>query len=265
MDTTLAVGMASCLVLTALVESSPRVRLPLGLLLAIVLLVSGLDLLPVVLLGALGGTLGRWLMAIDARRGRERERATRTPGMLEREQALRDRLAGSPAFGRLAFSTAALPFVPSSFLFSLLGAMRAPLAPALVGSLFGLVPMLAITTSIFRQVGLWLAGDSGTEPAVPLAIFAIVLLAFRSAALVDWDHHRNTGAWRMREPRTMFSRMGGARIGEVAGATGAHGFGGDPARLGTDDRHEGDDGDVIEGEVLGEELDADAPGDQPGG
>lgn len=171
------------LALVALVEASPLVRLPIGLLLAIALLAADAQLLPVALIGAAGVALARLWLAITARRGRDRSRPSSAAARARRE-AMRRQLAGSPAYARMTFVLAAMPPVPASFLFPLLGAMRAPLWPALAGTLVGRTPLLALTTAIFAWLGR-LGGGGDDEAALALGILAAVLLAVRTVGLVD--------------------------------------------------------------------------------
>ena len=257
--------LVALLLLVAIVESSPFVRLPIGLLLAIGLLVQGSAgrLLPVVLVGAVGIALGRVALAVTARRGRDRS-AKASPQMAAQRDALRARLADSPAYARITFLMGALPGVPAGFLFPLIGAMRAPLLPAVAGTIVGRLPILLVTTSIFAWLGR-LGATTDHDAAVSLGILAALLLVFRLFGLVDWQHRAETGAWRMRDPDEAGARVttiftGGGRPGGGFGGFGGFGGPGGPGgTTGYDPRgesgsHELDDADVIDGEVLGEEI-----------
>lgn len=242
------------LLLVALVESSPLVRLPVGLLLAVALLASGADLLPIALVGAAGVTLARLGLALAARRGRDRAGAA-SPAARAQRDALRARLSASGAYTRITFSLAALPGIPATFLFPLLGAMRAPLWPALAGTLVGRTPLLALTTALFVAVGRF--GDgSDSDAALSLGILALVLLVFRTIGLVDWEHRSQTGRFRMRDADAGAMRMSGMFGGPAGGAGGWSrtdvGVGHDPA-----------DADMVEGEFLGEEVEGDDDDDDP--
>lgn len=222
-------------VLVALVESSGWIRVPLGLLLAICLLTSSADVLPIALLGALGVMLARLAMAVAARRGRDRLGAA-TPAARAQRDLLRAQLAGSPSYARMTFLISALPGVPASFLFPLLGAMRAPLWPALAGTLVGRVPALALTTGLFVWVGRW--GDTpDRDAAILLAVLAAGMFLVRLIALVDWEHRAETGRFRFREAPSPAMRVSGMFEQGAAAAA--------PVE---------DDEDVVEGEILGEEL-----------
>ncbi|NLG26446.1 MAG: VTT domain-containing protein, partial [Chloroflexi bacterium] len=237
--------------LVALLELSPLVRLPLGLVLAIGLLASDAELLPIALIGAMGVMLARLGMALAARGGHDRIGAS-SPAARQRREALRAHLASSPTYARMTFLMAALPGMPGTFLFPLLGAMRAPLWPALAGTIVGRLPVLAFTTAIFT----WLAriGDgSDQDAALTLGVLAVLLLIIRSIGLVDWQHRRETGKWRLNDPdarmvqmTTMFGSDGaGSGAGGAAHRTPHH----------TDAGEQGVGDDIIEGELVGEEID----------
>jgi hypothetical protein len=150
----------------------------------------------------------------------------------------------------------ALPGVPPSILFPLLGAMRAPLGPVLAGTLVGRTPVLALTTALFAWVG-GIGGNTDSEAVTFLGVTAVLLLVFRLVGLIDWPHRAATGEWRLRNPDAGAMRfMGAAGMGQPgAGAPGA----GNPwasTDVGADD-------DIVEGEFLGEEIDGeDAPDTQ---
>jgi hypothetical protein len=207
-----------------------------------------------VLVGAAGITLGRLAIALTARRGRDRSART-SPHMAAQRDALRARLADSPAYARITFVLAALPGVPASFLFPLIGAMRAPLLPALLGTLVGRLPILLITTTLFAWLGR-LGATTDHDAAISLGILAALLLVFRLFGLVDWQHRSATGEWRMRDPDEAGSRIttiftsGGRPGGGFGSFGGADGF---PHR-GQPEAHHLDDADVIDAEVLEEEI-----------
>ena len=263
-------------VLVVLLELSPIVRLPIGLALATAMLAFEAELLPVVLAGALGATLGRAVLAFQARRGRDRLAASSPLARVQRE-ALRVRLASSPAYARTTFLLAALPGVPSRLVFPLLGAMRTPLGPALAGTLLGRMPVLILTTSLFAFLGDVLApGDD--DAAVALGTFAVILLVVRSIGLVDWQHRAATGEWRLRDPDEAVLRMGSMFTGAGPGQQGPvspfpPGFGPDhPAYvesgpgvvegevLGSDEGEDADD-EALDGEVEDDPLDSRPSGD----
>lgn len=238
------------LVLVALVEWSPAVRLPTGLLLAIGLLASSSELLPVAALGAVGVAAARVGMALAARRGRDRARPA-SPGVAAQRDALRTHLARSPAYARTTFTIAALPGVPSTFVFPLLGAMRAPLWPAIAGTMFGRLPVLALTAAAFAWLGR-LVSENDTQAAITLAMFAIILLVVRTVARVDWEHRAATGEWRLSDPDEPLVRMT-TRLGTQPAAW-PRGASDSP----------GDEGEVLEGELVGEdEVDDDGDDDDP--
>lgn len=229
------------LVLVLLVEATPAVRLPVGLLLAIAMLAGSSELLPIAALGAAAVGAARLWLALSARRGRDRTRPA-SPTVQAQREALRAHLARSPAYARTTFALAALPGVPPGFVFPLLGAMRAPLWPAIAGTILGRLPVLAITAAVFAWLGR-LASDNDTQAAVTLGMFAIILLAVRTLSRVDWQHRAATGEWRMSDPDEPMVRMT-TRLGQP---------GGWPSRPTLHPDHEGD---VLEGEVL-DEVDED--------
>jgi hypothetical protein len=156
-------------------------------------------------------------------------------------------LSGSPAYARLTFMLAAMPFMPAGFIFPLLGAMRAPLWPALLGTVVGRTPVLALTAAFFTWIGR-LVSTSDDEAALTLGVLAMMLLAMRLVSLVDFAYRAETGRWRMRDPDANAVRV-------------ATMFGGplddqDPRSDATEleDHH-----DIVEGELLGEESDDDPP------
>jgi len=242
--------------LVAIVESSAYVRLPLGLLLAIALLASDADLLPIALIGAGAVTVARLTLAIRARRGRDNGA---NPRHGAHRDALRAQLAASPAYARTTFILGALPGVPANVIFPLLGSMRAPLTPVVVGTLVGRTPMLALTTAFFVWVGRF--GDGGDDAAtILLGIFATGLLIIRTVGLIDWQHRAEHGGWRFRDPDSSAVRM-------MSSITGASARGGRNAHV--DQRSPwstpSDDDDVVEGELLGENVDEDDDAAPPPG
>ncbi|MCW2961082.1 MAG: hypothetical protein JWM25_998 [Thermoleophilia bacterium] len=240
--------------LVLLVESSPAVRLPIGLLLAVGVLASEVELLPVVLVGALGVAIARLGLAMQARRGRDRAEKS-SPGAQAQRAAIRQQLAGAPAYARITFLLAALPGVPSGFLFPLLGTMRTPLGPALSGTIVGRIPILAITTAVFT----WLGGLLATEDrdaAVALGIFAVLLLVVRTIGQVDWQHRAQTGEWRMRDADEGALRMTSMFTAGQGGPAAGSPFGASPFRAKPIDDS---DEDIVEGELLGEEIVEDEP------
>ncbi|MBC7459995.1 MAG: hypothetical protein H7287_01400 [Thermoleophilia bacterium] len=241
------------LTLVALVESTPYVRIPIGLLLAIGVFADNADVLPVVVIGSLAVALARVGLALQARRSSD---STLPPHVAAQREALRARLADSSTYARITFTLAALPGVPANFLFPLIGAMRAPLGPAFLGTLFGRIPWLAITTSLFVFLGR-IGSASDREAAISLGVLAGLLLITGFFGLIDWGHRAQTGTWRLRDPSA--GRMGGMFMGGAAGPSGTGGFGGAGHPFGSgaagDSRaHEDDDDAVIDGEVLGEEF-----------
>lgn len=194
------VMLAVLFLLVVIVEASPIVRIPIGLLLAIALLASGSDLLEVVLVGAAGITVARLGLALNARRGRDRQREP-SPSVVAQREALRRHLATSPAYARSTFLLAALPGMPAGFVFPLLGAMRAPLWPALLGTLLGRIPLLAAMTALFAWLGR--VGDGTDEDAaLTLGVLAVILLVWRTIRSIDWEHRAATGRLRFRESAT---------------------------------------------------------------
>ncbi|MCW2973933.1 MAG: hypothetical protein JWN72_2206 [Thermoleophilia bacterium] len=241
------------LALVALVESTPYVRIPIGLLLAIGVFADDTDVLPVVVIGSLAIALVRVGLALQARRGGDR---SVPPHVAAQRAALKARLADSSTYSRITFTLAALPGVPANFLFPLIGAMRAPLGPAFLGTLLGRIPWLAITTTLFVFLGR-LGSESDRDAAISLTVLAALLLITGFLGLVDWAHRAQTGSWRLRDPNA--GRMTGMFTGGAAGPGGAGGFGGagspfGPGAFGDSRAREDDDDDVIDGEVLGEEF-----------
>lgn len=237
---------AALVLLVALVEASPVVRIPVGLLLAIGLLASDSELLPIALLGAVGVMAARLALALTARSGRDRLGAPSPAAQAQRE-ALRAKLAGSPAYTRMTFVLAALPGVPAGFIFPMLGAMRAPLWPALAGTVVGRTPVLALTCAIFTWLGRAVS-DSDDQAVVTLGMLALLIFLYRTIGRIDWRHRSETGQWRMRDADEHMVRM-----------TTAFGVGpGEDAPFGASGRGPGraasPDDDLLEGEVLGEEI-----------
>ena len=213
--------------------------------------------LPIAVLGATGVMLARLGLALTARVRGERAAALSPTAQAQRE-ALRVRLTSSTTYVRMTFVLAALPGMPASFMFPLLGAMRTPLWPALVGTLVGRTPLLLITTSFFAWIGRILS-DNDDQAAVTLAMLAIVILVLRTLGQVDWAHREATGQWRFRE-----AKNNAVRMTTMFGGTGPT-----PATWSattTGDAMYIEDGvDVIEGELLGEEVLDDAEDDEASG
>ncbi len=235
------VVIVALVLLVALVEASPAVRIPVGLLLAIGLLAADAELLPIALLGAVGVMAARLALALGARAGRDRLGAP-TPAAQAQREALRAKLAGSPAYTRMTFLLAALPGVPAGFIFPMLGAMRAPLWPALAGTVVGRTPILALTCAIFTWLGRTVS-DSDDQAVVTLGMLAVLILVYRTLGRVDWRHRAETGEWRMRDADEHMIRMTTAFGAGPGAGSGAH----------ANAPSAGDD-DVLEGEILGEEL-----------
>ncbi len=230
---------AAVIALVALVESTPWIRVPIGLLLAIALIAMDADVLQVAMLGAVGVMFARLALALVARSVRDRLGAG-SPQASARRDALRAHLSQSSTYARTTFTLAALPGIPAAFVFPLLGAMRAPLAPALAGTIVGRVPVLALTTALFTWVGR-ASTENDSDAALLLGVMAILLLVLRTINRVDWQHRTQGGGWRMREDDA-FLRM--VTLGEAPGAA-PH------SELGNDDD------DIVEGELVGEEIDQD--------
>ena len=233
--------------LVTLVEASSYVRLPLGLLLAIAMLASGSELLPIALVGAAGVTVARLWLALSARRRGPDRRGPGAASMRAQREALGAQLSHSKTFRRTTFVLGALPGVPAAVVFPLLGTMRAPLTPILLGTLVGRTPVLALTTAFFAWVGRWGDGGDG-EATVLLGTFALVLLAFRSFGLVDWQHRSETGQWRLKDPDAGAVRL----MTSFGSGTGPHAH----RDLHDVHGHSAGDGDVLEGELLGEEVES---------
>jgi membrane protein YqaA with SNARE-associated domain len=242
---------AALLLLVVLVESTQWIRLPLGLLLAIALLAAEAELLPIALIGAIGVMVARLSLALAARNGRDRM-GTPSPAAQAQRDTLRAHLARSPAYARTTFVLAALPGVPAGFVFPLLGAMRAPLWPALAGTVVGRVPVLALTAAVFTWLGR-LVSDGDDEAALLLGVLAVVLFAFRSLGRVDWRHRAATGHWRLRDEHDPFVRL----TTTLAGTDRANA--GDPWPGRQARRPASPDEDIVEGELLGEDDDDEPP------
>jgi membrane protein YqaA with SNARE-associated domain len=242
---------AALLLLVVLVEATPWIRLPLGLLLAIALLAADAELLPIALIGAVGVMIARLSLARAARSGRDRL-GSPSPAAQAQRDTLRAHLAQSPAYARTTFVLAALPGVPAGFVFPLLGAMRAPLWPALAGTIIGRVPVLALTAAVFAWLGR-LVSDGDDEAALLLGVLAVVLFAFRTLGRVDWQHRAATGQWRLRDESDPFVRL----TTNLAGTDRANAGDAWPGRQAR--RSPSPDEDVVEGELLGEDDDEDPP------
>jgi hypothetical protein len=260
---------AAMVLLTALLEWTPRRLVPIGAVLAVGVVLSderdgavGV----MALLGAVGIALASIGAAFAARRGRTRQGIS--PFAQAQRDALRARLSSSGTFARLAFVMAALPGPTSKILYPLLGAMRAPLLPAIAGTIIGRTIILSITTGLFTLVARAVSiDDSGAAEFLVTAI--VVLVIWRLIGSIDWEHRAKHGTWRLRDPEA--NRMTGMFVGGMPGA----GF--DPrtgsshahARLNDDDDSHVLEGEIVEGDVLGEEIvddhDDDADADQSRG
>lgn len=229
------------LALVAFAEASPFVRLPLGLLLAVAMLADDLELLPVALIGAAGVMLARLSLSLSARRGRDRL-SSADPAVRARRDAMQRHLSGSPAFVRTTFLLGAMPFMPANFIFPLLGAMRAPLWPALLGTIVGRTPALAFTAAIFAWLGRGVS-ENDDQAAVTLGFIAILMLLFRLAASIDWEHRAATGTFRLRNDDERAAQMAAMFGAPMAGGAGG--------------ARQGDGHDIVEGELLGEEVEGD--------
>jgi membrane protein YqaA with SNARE-associated domain len=224
------------LLVVALVESSRFVRVPIGLLLAIALLASGTELVWIALIGASGVAIGRIGLALQARFGLERALSDNARAQ---RAALGEQLKASKAYTRITFVMAALPGIPATFVFPLLGSMRGPLWPALLGTIAGRTPLLVLTTWIFQLIGEGFT--SSTDEAVQLlGIVAVMLLIVRLLNQIDWAHREETGQWRMSDATPGVMRWATFSAGS---ATVSHST---PTDFGADD--------IVEGEIVGEEI-----------
>lgn len=248
-------ALATLAILAALVDASARVRIPVGLLVAIAVLASGMSLPVALVAAATGATAARGWLAARSRRTRRAAAGTDAGAVARR--ALQARIATSRAYARTTFLLGAMPAVPPTFSFPLLGAMRGPLWPALAGSFVGRLPVLAATALPAIAIAR-LVSDGDAEAARVLAALVALLLLVRLAMLVDREHRARTGEWRLREPGPAHARLG--VLLDAAGAGGEAGA--EPGRA----RNAHDL--VVEGELLGEEVDDDQPGedddDDPG-
>lgn len=243
---------AAMVLLAAMIELSSRPLVPIGSVLAIGVLLGDGTVGPVALLGAAGVTLAHFALAVGARRGRDR--LATSPMAKAQRDALRARMAASGAFARITFIMAALPGPTAKVVYPVLGAMRAPLLPAMAGTLVGRSVLYVITTAIFTGIARWLA-EGDDQKAAQLLLGAIVLLAlFRMVRWIDWQHRAATGEWRLTDPAAngldarMFTPgvgggMPGPMFGDVPG----------PHERGAADDDTGD-GEVLEGDVIGEEV-----------
>lgn len=236
--------------LVAVIDASPLVRIPAGMALAVAVLASHADVAPIVFTGAVGAVAGRLWLAVDARRGRDRLAAA-SPAARAQRDAIRARLAQSPAYLRITFLLAALPGVPASFVFPLLGAMRAPLLPALLGAFAGRLAVLGVTTTLFTAIARAVEPDDG-RAATLLAVVAVLVLVYRAVSLVDWEHRAATGRIRFRDADGNAARLSMLVGGQPGFDTHAPGAGAAPF----EDEHE-----IVEGDVLGEEHDDDSDDD----
>lgn len=237
--------------LAALVEWSPRRLVPLGAVLAVgVVLSEDQDGLVAImaLAGAFGVAIALIASAFDARRDRNRRPAS--PYATAQRDALRARLSSSGAFAWLSFVMAALPGPTAKLLYPLLGAMRAPLMPAIAGTVIGRTIILTLTTGLFTILARALSNDE--RGAAEFLITALIILClFRLVNWIDWEHRAATGAWRLRDsgadPMSARMFMGGT-VGSGFDTT-AH----TRAREG-EVRGDGDGFDILEGDVIGEEI-----------
>jgi hypothetical protein len=133
--------------------------------------------------------------------------------------------------------------------------MRTPLWPALAGTVVGRTPVLAITAALFTWIGRTVS-DNDDQAAVTLGMLAIVLLVLRTIGRIDWQHRSETGDWRLRDSTDPFVRMT-TRLGDQSAAWP------DSARSPFAHTIGEDDGaDIVEGELLGEEVDDESSSDE---
>ena len=270
---TVAVDVAPALALvalTALVTFSPAARVPIGVLAAMYVIFEHASVSAGALLAAIGVTLARIGLALIARRpGHTRRRSAAAQA---REEAMSRWLATSPQFVRVSFLMGALPFVPSRVTFPMLGAIRAPLRWAVLGSLCGSVLVLSLTTWLFANLSVQVAGRD--QAAQLLGLSAITLVIVRLVGSIDGEAWRSERKLRLREEKPPFNMS-------MFGPGSSDGGGGmwDTGRFrGSDDAHDNhrgssdaslrldDHGDAYyEGEVLGEEIVGDAGADDDDG
>jgi hypothetical protein len=258
MDQTTLIASASMFVIVMLASASPQVRVPIGLLLSILVLGERHhDLRIAVLVGAAAVMAARAWSAYAARSGRESD------GMRHRQEQLNRLLAASRHYGRTTFLAGAVPLVPPSYVFPVLGAMRLPLRFALAGCFVGQIVLLAITTGLFDALAQWGANGSQADAARLAAVAAVLLVVLGLLRSIDGAATRRDGRLRWREePGAGRARFFGAGPGMGSAWGAAAHSGSDPHGRA---RH--DDGDEIEAEVVGEEIvdddEDDDHGDRP--
>lgn len=183
------VAAAVLMMLVGIASVYPVARIPIGVLLAMYELAYDVDLITVVLIGAVSVTGARTALAIAARR---RSDSSATPQQLAQAENMRSWLARSSTFGRTTFFAAAVPLIPGRALFALLGTARMPLRYAIAGCSLGQIPILALTTSI----ALWLATSiaaSDQRALELLGVYAAILVVVRFMLGVDrstWQSER---------------------------------------------------------------------------
>lgn len=229
--TTLAI-----IALVALVEFSPAIRIPIGLLLAAALFSTHMGMLLTASLGATGVMIARISLALGARR-QHRSTGHATPASLH-----------SPLITRTTFMLTAFPLVPAGVIFPLIGAARLPLWPAIAGTLIGRIPVLALTTSIFVWLAKTFTNNDDDASALMLGVIAILLLLTSSLSRIDWQRVRSGGGWAMREPPNHLQRF------EFIFQTNAP-DGSDSVLSGSALDSGVEENEIIEGEFLGEETD----------
>lgn len=240
-------AIALLLLLVTSIEATVRPLLPIGVVLAVGMLVFGIPVGPTALIGAFGVLLADLSLAMNARRGRGY--AARSSAARAQADALRARMAASGAFARITFAMAALPGPTAKLVYPMLGTMRAPLGPAIAGTIVGRTLLYLLMASVFAGIARG-ATSSDADAATLLVVLAGCYIIIRVIGWIDWPHRSATGAWRLREPVALPFDMRFGRMSEG------------PADPSTS--RVGDDADIIDAEVIGEESDPDDHDDSSG-
>lgn len=191
---------AGVFVAALVATASPIARIPVGMLLAMFAITFRVPLLLAAALGATGATAGRWLLA-----SRGRAASATSGGAGELHAGIRGWLAQNHKYRATTFVAGATPFLPARIVFPLLGSMRAPIGPALAGSLVGQFLLLSVTTWVAATLARALT-DGEQHAAWLLGGAAAAVLVVRVASGLDRDHWRSERRLRMRAPTDPVAR-----------------------------------------------------------
>lgn len=241
---------AAVIAIVTLVEWSPRPLVPIGSLLALIILLYQAELGPIVILGALGAVIAHLLLAISARRGRDK--ASESPFVKAQRSTLQAKMSASGAFARITFTMAALPGSTARLLYPMLGAMQAPLLPAVAGSLVGRSVLYLFTTGAFVWLAEALTNNDKGEAANFMLVMIIVMLAFRIIRWIDWAYRSETGKWKLRDPNENSIDL------RIFSDVSSNPFADEISNLKNTQDDDVIEGDILEGDIIAEDIDDDS-------